>query len=516
MSAAHWPWAVLDIAPTADRKTIREAYARGLKAIDHETETEAYMALRQARDAALSGEFLHADETEEEQAEEMPPLIDAAPPEKPVFTVEYDESDDRRFQRMVDLFLGEGELAAAEAEELNGHLDALFADDRMNDLGHYARVEAWLAQLLADRYPRGAALFPRVAEAFHWAERAHELGIHPAIPWLFNAYEADSAVREISTPGHAYHREWIELTSGKPKGPLWLRRVDTPRMANLIATIRRDYPWLEQQHWQPELVARWEKKTARAGVKGPNVWTWVAMAFLALSAVGRFITADPAPVDVNPLALKVEQAATADMLIAAFIAQQFPQAGADGRSLDTLRAKSPKIHAALQAMPGMPTTLDDTRTRFLMAEIVKVYYHIIDRMPVDLQVADARFRAATVKMLKSDPKRCAAFIGNPTSYWMQGHNMAGLSSDYQYQMFSVVHDQYGEREWPLAPRTAEISGELIGKLIQRSGLPEERVRAALRSADVPQADLCRTIGSLYELLTEIPAREAGKILPAVL
>jgi hypothetical protein len=520
VSAVHWPWAVLDIAPTEDRKTIREAYSRLLKALDHEAETEAYMALRQARDAALSGQFLHPDpeDAEEEQAdgETEPPPETAEPQEKPVFTVEYSDSDDRLFQRVVDLFLGEDTLGTGETEELNAHLDTLFADERMGDLGHYARIEAWLAQLLAERYPRGAALFPRVAETFHWADRAHELGVHPAIPWLFNAYEADNAVREISTPGHAYHREWVELTSGKPKGPLWLRRADARRMANLIATIRRDYPWLEQQHWQPELVARWEKKTAGGGVRGPNVWVWIGLAFLALSAVGRFTDGGSSSTAPNPMALAVEQSAIADPKIATFIAEKFPQAAGDGRSLDTLRATSPRAYSALQKAIGASDMSDEMRTRFLMREITDIYYQIIDRMPDDLQVADARFRAATVRKLRNNPRDCARFIVNPSAYWREGNSKAAESGDYQYQMFSVVHDQYVDREWPLAPRTADISGELIGKLMQRSGLPEARVRAALRSPDVPQDDLCRAIGSLYELLTEIPAKEAIKILPAVL
>ncbi|PKQ00575.1 MAG: hypothetical protein CVT74_03320 [Alphaproteobacteria bacterium HGW-Alphaproteobacteria-13] len=522
MSAAHWPWTVLDIAPTEDRKTIREAYSRRLKALDHEAETEAYMALRQARDAALSGQFLHPEGEEEDEqaggeveAEAPPPMADE-PQDKPVFTVEYDESDDRRFQRVVDLFLGEDALAAADAEELDAHLDTLFADERMGDLGHYARIEAWLAQLLAERYPRGVALFPRVAEYFHWADRAHELGVHPAIPWLFNAYEADSVVSQLDAPGHAYHREWVELTSGKPKGPLWVRAIDKTRMANLIATIRRDYPWLEQQHWQQDLVARWEKKTAGTNVKGPNIWVWIALAFVALSALGRLADGDSSRTAANPMALAVEQSAAADRQIAAFIDQRFPQAQADGRSLDTLRAKSPRAYSTLQKAIGTSSMSDEMRTRFLMREITDVYYQIIDRMPYELQVADARFRAATVKKLKDNPRDCARFIGNPAAYWREGNSAAAVSADYQYQMSAVFHDQYVDREWPLAPRTAEISGPLIERLIRRSGVPEDRVRAALHSPDVPQADLCRTIGSLYEILTEIPAKEASKILPAVL
>lgn len=531
MSGDFWPWTILHIAPTDDRKTIREAYSRLLKALDHEAETEAYMELRHARDAALSGQFLHPPSAEDDEEEDdfglgnpLPDdavLADDAPPpqpgpeEKPVFTVEYSDDDDKRFQRVVDLFLGEGDLLPSENEELSQHLDALFADDRMGDLGHYARVEGWLAQLLADRYPRGAGLFPKVADYFHWSDRAHELGVHPAIPWLFNAHEGESLIRELNTPGHTYHREWIELTKGKPKGMLWTRGIDKPRMANLIETVRRDYPWLEQEHWQPELVARWEKAAASGGVKGPGVWTWIALAFFALSAIGRMAGGDASESDHNPAALAALQAAEADKHIAEFI-EGFPKAAVDGRTLATLREKSPKAYSTLQNVATTYSGSAEPRNRIMMRELTEIYYLMIDKLPYNLQVADARFRAAMIKKMRDNPRECAQFIRNPRTYLRQGNSVDYISPDYQYQMFSVIHDEYGDREWGLVAKDATLSGEFIGKLIKRSGVPEERLRATLRSQNAPEQDVCRTMGSLYELLTEIPAKEAGKILPAVL
>ncbi|WP_411340874.1 hypothetical protein V6U71_02665 [Sphingopyxis sp. J-6] len=530
MTAAHWPWTILEIAATDDRKTIREAYSRLLKTLDHDAETEAYMALRDARDAALSGQFLHPetageedddfglgtplpDDRERVRSEE--PAAGGAPQERPVFTVEYNDEDHRRFQRVVDLFVGENALTAAETEELEQHIDALFADERMADLGHYARIEAWLAQLLAERFPRGADLFPKVAEYFHWAARAHELGIHPAIPWLFNAHEGHSLVREIETPGHAYHREWAELTRGKPEGMLWMRRIDKPRMSNLIATVRRDYPWLEQEHWQPALVARWEKKVEGGGVKGPGAWTWAIIAFLALSAIGRLAGSDSSQIDHNPAAVAALSAANTDKHIAEFIGT-FPYASADGRSVETLRVESPKTYATLQRVAAEFDTLDEARNRIMMREITETYYLIIDKLPYELQVADARFRAAMIKKMKDNPRGCADFIRNPRTYLRQGNSTAYIAPDYQYRMFSVVHDQYDDREWALVHKNASIPGELIGRLIKRSGVPEARVRKVLSSSMAPEADVCRTTGSFYELLTEIPAKEASQILPAVL
>ena len=532
MSVAHWPWTILEIEPTEDRKAIREAYSRKLKALDHEAETEVYMALRDARDAALSGQFLlpPGDSVEEDdfglgtplpegdgEVPQAQPLADPEPAEKPVFTVEYSDEDDKRFNRTVELFLGEGELTQGEIAELHEHLDTLLADDRMADLGHYARIEVWLAQLLADRYPRGAALFPRIAEHFHWGARAHELGIHPAIPWLFNAHEARSLVRELNTPGHTYHREWIELTRGKPQGMLWTRAVDKSRMANLIATIRRDYAWLEAEHWQPELVARWEKKVAGGTASGPNPWVWLVFVALFLSALGRMIGAeDTATHPQETAASSFAKAAAAEANVLQFLQTRFPQAAEDGRTIVTLQKKSPQGYEKLAGAGAQFDAMGEERDRLMMKEIHEIYFYIIDKLPYKLQVADAKFRAATLKEIQGDPQACTAFLANPRSYLRQGNNGASLSPDYNYQMFSVVHDEYGEREWPLVHKNFDIPGEVVGKILARSGLPEARLRAAIGTDTAPDADVCVAKRSLYEILTEIPEAQASKILPALM
>lgn len=533
MTAPHWPWTILEIEPTEDRKAIRETYSRKLKALDHEAETEAYMALRDARDAALSGQFLlpPGDGAEEDDfglGTPLPdgesgapraaePLADPEPAEKPVFTVEYSDEDDKRFNRVVALFLGDGELTRDESLELRQHLDALLADDRLGDLGHYARVEVWLAQLLADRYPRGADLFPRIAAHFDWGQRAHELGIHPAIPWLFNAHEGQSLVRELGTPGHTYHREWVELTRGKPQGPLWTRAVDKSRMANLIGTIRRDYPWLEQEHWQPELVARWEKKVAGGTPSGPNPWVWLVFVALFLSAVGRMIGSEDAATRSQEMAASsLAKTAAAEANVLQFLQSRFPQAAEDGRTIVTLQKNSPQSYEKLAEAGARFDAMGDERDRLMMKEIQEIYFYIIDKLPYKLQVADAKFRAATLKGLQGDPQACTAFLANPRSYLRQVNNDAGISPDYDYQMFSVVHDEYGAREWPLVHKNFNIPGEVVGKIIDRSGLSEARLRAAIGTDTAPDADVCIAKRSLYEILTEIPEAQASKILPALM
>lgn len=530
MSGLHWPWPILGIAPTDDRKTIREAYARLLKALDPDAATEAFMELRDARDAALSGHFLHPpqladDDTQADDFGLGDPLDgDAAPPppapdpeEKPRFTVDYNDEDEQRFQRMVELFTGEGEMVPSQVEELHAHLDALLADERMADLGHYARVETWLAQLLAERYPRGAALFPRIAEHFQWSARAHELGIHPAIPWLFNAHEGHSLVRELGTPGHAYHREWIELARGKPKGPLWLRAVDKQRMGNLIATIRRDYPWLEQEHWQSDLVARWEKKTANGGVSGPNPWVWMLLLAIFFAVLPRMLDGETAPRGAGAPAVAHADAEQADKILAGFLQRQFPAAVAQGKTLETLKNGNPAIYDNLHRRANYLADDEEHADASLMKDITDRYFSAIDKLPFDRQVADARFRAAALKRMRKDPQGCAEFIDHPARYLRSGNaHMLLADDDYRNHIYSVLHDDYAGVKWILGDKKFVLPGELVGKLINRSGLSEKRVRAVFTSNQPSPSDICIVRASLLELLTEIPRAQAEKILPALL
>ncbi|MCJ2184738.1 hypothetical protein MTR62_18885, partial [Novosphingobium sp. 1949] len=48
-----FPWSILGIAPTRERKAIRSAYARAIKAMDLDADVEGYARLRHARDVAL-------------------------------------------------------------------------------------------------------------------------------------------------------------------------------------------------------------------------------------------------------------------------------------------------------------------------------------------------------------------------------------------------------------------------------------------------------------------------------
>ncbi|HMQ18467.1 MAG TPA: hypothetical protein PKC77_04885 [Sphingopyxis sp.] len=519
---------MLRIAPTEDRKTIRDAYSRLLKALDPDAATEAFMELREARDGALSGHFLHPPRDADDAADEddfglgdplpegtTPPPAEPEPAERPQFTVEYSDEDDKRFQRMVELFTGEGDLAASEIEELHAHLDALFADDRMADLGHYARVEAWLAQLLADRYPRGAALFPRVAEHFHWGARAHELGIHPAIPWLFNAHEGHSLAHELGTPGHAYHREWVELVRGKVKGPLWLRAVDKQRMANLIATIRRDYPWLEQEHWQPDLVARWEKKVEGGGVSGPSPWVWILLGVVLFATLGRMVgdDSDKAFSSTEEVVRHYSNIESAELAISAFLDRRF--AGSDV-NVASLRERNPAFFEEMENVWDIYKAEPVSFENELIEMTTETYFLNLPQLSYSLLLDEVKYRQSVLDILKTDPRRCADFLRNAHDFIIRKDNSKDIPQDYFNHMLRVIRDDIPAPGRIPVMSIDPASRAALSRISASTVLPASILEQALTNPNTSDVGLCTSILVIYRHLPDVSEAEQQKLIVASL
>lgn len=540
MSEAPWPWSLLDIERTDDRKTIREAYARKLKALDPDAAPEAFMSLRSARDAALSGEFL--DETSpigdlpEEFPDEAPAigdlsaelddlLADAPPADatrldepagRPQFTVEYDESDDHRFHRMVELFTGEGDLAETEAAELEAHIDTMFADERMADLGHFARVEIWLAELLAQNYARAARLFPQVAARFEWNERAHELGIHPAIPWLVGAHEGQALVDAIRRADHPYHREWIELVRGRPKGVLFFRAIDHGRMGHLITAVRRDFPWLEQDHWQPELVARWEKKVEGGGVRGPGVWTWIGLAIFALSVIGSIADNGQSVRIIDEPAAGAYSQTDPDVAFATYVQARLPQAFADDRDPSLIQAGNPKLYEQMKEVWALHKDRPAAFEAEMAEMIIDQYFAILGRLPTEQKLEEIAQRQILLGRIGGDASVCAKFLRKPGDFLNSPVNSNVVPQSYRYHMYAMVYDWLPQlpAAKPSLPWTP--SDELLNKLASETGLSPVVLHRALTDKRAPDGDVCAATQALYNLIPIVPESEAGAILSAIL
>lgn len=198
---------------------------------------------------------------------------------------------------------------------------------------------------------------------------------------------------------------------------LWTRGIDKPRMGNLIATICRDYPGSSRSIGNPNSSPAGKRKrraaTSRVPVSGPGSG-FPSLRFRCC----RKSSTTTGRASITPAALAAVEAANADKHIASFIAS-FPNAAADGRSPETLRARSPKSFSTLQRSANMPESLTEEAGRAMMRDIADIYYLIIDNLPYEAQVADARFRAAEIGRLREQPQACADFIRNPRIFLRQ-------------------------------------------------------------------------------------------------
>jgi hypothetical protein len=303
VKAGRGPWPTLEIAPTSEVRDIRRAYARLLKKIDVEAEPERFVVLREAFEQALTlaqagaihepidqdpvftlGEDVRWSSFEqpesEEPGEQLPPSIAAPPPA--------DDSPERQAaieranmhaEALEKLVLSQEHdtvfASRDEAAMMFDHWEAIVADPRWEELGHYAQAEAWLSEILARGCPFSDPLIPVIANHFGWITNAETLGQSPAVRFVVNRYVSLVFVEAISRKSHSLHRAWIELTkpanSRSRRG--WVQRKSIEK---LLGVIRRDHPALEGRldSWR---VSLWEDPSLRLG--WGSIWLIVFVAF---------------------------------------------------------------------------------------------------------------------------------------------------------------------------------------------------------------------------------------------
>jgi len=123
------------------------------------------------------------------------------------------------------------------------------------DVEAHQRVEAWLADLLVEAWPRSAPLLEPAVAAFGWDKEYGKLDERPAIAFLNARLRGLRFVDDVRAPGHRLGRAWRELTrTGQYRNPFVSRR----EVQELLQVVRGHFPELED-HFSPALVDRWER-----------------------------------------------------------------------------------------------------------------------------------------------------------------------------------------------------------------------------------------------------------------
>lgn len=187
-------WDTLGIAETDDIAAVRSAYARALKQIDMDADPRAYIALREARDHAIGMIRYAAMEVDDDEIAFVP-----APTPTPITIPE--GNFEEHFSALAHLLANEvSSLSPVDDTLLRARFDALFGDNRMEEITFRAQAEAQLADLIAATLPQSQALIVPAIRAFGWAGPAR-IDMPPAIAAILDAARpAEEDVDSQRTP----------------------------------------------------------------------------------------------------------------------------------------------------------------------------------------------------------------------------------------------------------------------------------------------------------------------------
>ncbi|HWT12915.1 MAG TPA: hypothetical protein VN231_09195 [Allosphingosinicella sp.] len=265
-------WKRLGIAPTDDARAIKKAYSARLKEIDPDSEPQAFIALRDARDAALAGfgssgpapavepvRPRTAGITRPEADRDVP----ASPGPKPEGPGRRPEpgpkprspwqipSIEEHLARISAMLLDPGP-DSVDADRLAKEGAALLRHPDMGLITRSEEVEAWLGQVILNAMPRSDVLLAPVIAHFGWVEKAKAWNC----PWYVEA--AVARARDCRYRDQVLRAHGPAMRALAEPPPPRTNALIAWAVAELLDEIRDDYPGLERD-FDPATIAWWDE-----------------------------------------------------------------------------------------------------------------------------------------------------------------------------------------------------------------------------------------------------------------
>ncbi|WP_311267288.1 hypothetical protein [Sphingobium sp. WCS2017Hpa-17] len=418
-------------------------------------------------------------------------------------------------------------MTQAEVDAGAALLDRLHDEAQAGEIDLHGRIESWLSNILAGSWPRSHPLLAHAATMFGWSAKEGQIDTPPAIDYINRRLASDRFAHAVQDKGHPLHSAWKQLS--KPTRPgqgraLWWQG---DKIDELIATIRRDYPELEQRlNWHR--IAIWEsrKETPRS-TKGAIFMVVVVIQLIA--AVARCVgdkapdnsryspivpetsTGSPQP----PLSVTPHTPGGLGDLDADLKAAMQASFGPDV-TLDSLRRDVPLVYQLFESNWRIGLDLGRSRAQYrdTMEGLIRERYGLLARQAGGKPlVTYQRQRLKDERHLKGEHwQACATIAANGRL-----GDVALIPADQREAARPVIASVIlslpdNPKPLPATGSTFSIPGPIVEKTMAASGLTLERVQATFRG-EGSDREKCLSHIALLDAALEADAKTRDGLLP---
>lgn len=432
-----------------------------------------------------------------------PPLLEGYGPTEAALGLTPGQSP---FERLAELLDPENEAIAGlpfdDAEEIVARraMRAIIDIARMADVSQQGRIEVWLAERLAESWPRSAPLLEAATEAFAWEREWGRFDARPVIEYLGSRLRGYRFQSKVAEANHRFHKAWCELSRPGKAGPLRFLRASTADVQGLLAGIRKHFPELEE-HLDAERVASWET------TRPLSATTIVMLVVFALFAVAVAIGgSDPGrrssgSISGDPLAPAMVPASTQqDTEVSDTIKTAIIEVFGEGRDINWLLQHQPDLEQTIAS--NVRITLQNGEGRkAAIGKALEIVRERVYRNGRELSGADfTTTMELRLGLLKAARKQGTdTCISAMNSSWLDHTIPVPDSLREQERRFASALAEKGILKVPERSQatTASVPGPLVGQVIDATKLPEDRVRKAMGGAG-SDADNCAVAIALLE------------------
>jgi len=408
------------------------------------------------------------------------------------------------------------------ADIVNGTtlISRIHAEAQQGAIDLHARVDDWLANILAGSWPRAQPLLAPAARLFGWEALDGQIDAPPAVDFINRRLASDRFAQQVQQKGHPLHRAWQQLAKPTRPGQSWALWWQGAKVDELITTIRRDYPELEQRlDWHR--IALREERTGRAIASfGGRILFGVVLLQL-LGAMAR-CQDNGSPMPSLPSASDIP-VATAPRVpgglgdVAADMQAAVRAAFGKDIPLDLLNAQAPLVHALFASNWRAGMGIGWTRARYVeaMTGIIRNRYALLARQKGgDSLIAMQRQRLKEERALKGDHWHACAEAAKHGAFADPELIPADLRDPARAQVADLVIAMPDNPVLPPPGGSFSIPGQVVQRVIEQSGLSLDQVSAAFQNKGKDR-EQCLTHIALLDAALDANKATRAALLPHI-